>query len=419
MPALEFTATHHQEQRLWPGLVALARILALPAAELEDAVEHQLAENPALDRDRAGDCAASCAWCRDPAGAPAPDGPRELAAPPHDELVADARLLVGPTQVHLVEHLVACLDDRGLLGATPAELAEQTGASPQDVRDVVAALRVAGPPWTAARDLREALLLQLDALGDEAPELPRRLVADHLGALATGAFGRAARALGATRGEVVAARDFIRARLEAPTSTVANGAVASACRPDVVVLETAAGGLDVDLPGARHLRVRVDPGWRELARGGAGSPADRALATELVGRAETFADRLEDRRRTLLEVARHTVERQARYARGERPPAPLTRAAVARAVGVHESTVSRAVAGKLVQLPGGRPVAFASFFHASRGAEEALAEVVATEARPLSDAELACALGRLGFPVARRTVTKYRTRLGIASHAVR
>ena len=77
------------------------------------------------------------------------------------------------------------------------------------------------------------------------------------------------------------------------------------------------------------------------------------------------------------------------------------------------------MAGKLVQLGSGRTVEFASFFRASLGAEEALARVVAAEDRPLSDSELAGELDLLGFPMARRTVSKYRARLGIVPYTVR
>jgi RNA polymerase sigma-54 factor len=94
---------------------------------------------------------------------------------------------------------------------------------------------------------------------------------------------------------------------------------------------------------------------------------------------------------------------------------PLTRAGLAEQLGLHESTVSRAVADKLVALPGGRIISLAQFFDQSLAVRQALKAVVATEDKPLSDDEIAQRLGEQGFPVARRTVTKYRAMEGISS----
>jgi RNA polymerase sigma-54 factor len=426
MTVLELAASQRQQQRLWPALVALARVLVLPVAGLEAAIEHEVGENPALVRDEvAGGCPATCAWCaraaaagprdRGPDGREAPDVP----APAAGDLLADARPLLREREARLAEYVVASLDDRGLLACSPDEIARATGATPAELEHVVGVLRGAGPVSTAARDVREALLLQLEAMGDAAPVLARRLVEDHLDALASGAFAGAARALGVTRAEVVEARDFIRTRLQPPSRAAERGGAVAPAPPDIVVRELPDGALAVDLPDARHVRVRVDPLWLVCA-GDANRPAaERALARELIDRARAFAQRLEDRRRTLQAIAELTVHRQESFARGQAPPMPLTRATIARAAAVHESTVSRAVAAKLVQLPSGRVVPFASFFHAALGAEAALASIVAHEERPLSDAGLAAELGRLGYPMARRTVTKYRGRLGIVAHTVR
>jgi hypothetical protein len=98
---------------------------------------------------------------------------------------------------------------------------------------------------------------------------------------------------------------------------------------------------------------------------------------------------------------------------------PLTRAEVARELGMHESTVSRAVNGKHLQLPDGWLVPMAELFGTARSAQELLRAVVAAEARPLSDDQLADRLSAGGHTVARRTVAKYRARLGIPPAALR
>jgi RNA polymerase sigma-54 factor len=98
---------------------------------------------------------------------------------------------------------------------------------------------------------------------------------------------------------------------------------------------------------------------------------------------------------------------------------PLTRAEVAQTLGLPQSTVSRATAGRHAMLPSHRIVPMAAFYSASGGLAEEIRRLVAGEDHPLSDGELAGLLGARGYPVARRTVTKYRIKLGIAAAAQR
>jgi RNA polymerase sigma-54 factor len=116
----------------------------------------------------------------------------------------------------------------------------------------------------------------------------------------------------------------------------------------------------------------------------------------------------------------------ARYQRafldhGPRFLRPLTLTQVARELGVYESTVSRALAGKFVQMPDGRVVSFEVFFDGSLPVRERIREFVASEPpdRPLTDEDLVERLREEGIFLARRTVTKYREMAGIPSARVR
>jgi len=92
---------------------------------------------------------------------------------------------------------------------------------------------------------------------------------------------------------------------------------------------------------------------------------------------------------------------------------PITRASLAGELGVHESTISRAVAGKAVQLPSGRIVPLAKMFDRSLHIRTELRQIISEERRPLTDTEIVVLLKKKGFRVARRTVAKYRAMEGI------
>jgi RNA polymerase sigma-54 factor len=119
-------------------------------------------------------------------------------------------------------------------------------------------------------------------------------------------------------------------------------------------------------------------------------------------------------------VAGYAVEHQQAFLVGG-PAAlrPLTRAEVAAALGMHESTVSRAVADKYALLPDGTMVPLSRFFGVGGGVDGELRRLLASADGPISDQRLAERLREAGFPIARRTVAKHRARLGLAAAALR
>jgi len=98
---------------------------------------------------------------------------------------------------------------------------------------------------------------------------------------------------------------------------------------------------------------------------------------------------------------------------GEKYLQPVTRAQISKELEVHESTISRAVANKSVQLPNRKIVPLASFFDRSLNVRTVLKEIIDSESKPYSDSDLVELLGQRGFEVARRTVAKYRSIEGI------
>jgi RNA polymerase sigma-54 factor len=434
--ALALEARPQLELRVSPELIAYAGLLALPALELEQAVERELALNPALERVEPPVCAfcgeplddGRCLVCARPPRQTEFEPPIEVAtaAEPSaaEAFLADVRPLVRADDVAVLEHVVGSLDERGFIDATPDEVAARLELPRERVDRVLCVVRRHGPAGIAPTDVRECLLLQLDLLDGE-PEVPlvRAVVAAHLERLAFGHWHAIAEALGVTRQEVASAADFIRTRLRpsAPLEPPEYAAPAPPVLPDVIVHERddSSGTFVVELVEPRRLCLVVassygDADLRQL------DPKARAQVEEQLAQARSFLRRLDRRWQTMRTVAEVIVERQRDFIlHGARFITPLTRAEVAADLGVHESTVSRATSGRYVLLPSGCVVPFARFFDDAQGPCAALAQIVADEESPRSDADLAAELAQLGFAVARRTVAKYRDRLGIPPHTRR
>jgi RNA polymerase sigma-54 factor len=421
-----------------PALVAATALLALTAVELEQTVELELTNTPALERREPTNChlcggprvANSCRSCDRPyrTSERATDrdgriqGGNEAVAEPTlaETLLEDLVPMLIPRDKAIAVYLLGSLDERGFLDATVEGVADQLRLKPQVVGRVLDQIQATGPPGLAARDLRECLLLQLDRHADRTPacDLARQVVAEHLELLGTGQYGAVARKLGVERTEVAAAAQFIRERLSPhPALALTSTAQPPPLTPDMVVRD-ADNGLAVEVLERDRHQLVVSPIYERALSAPLPEDARETIRRQLVA-AREFVDRLEQRWRTMAKVTEVAVSRQREFVRGSGQLSPLTRAEVARELGVHESTVSRAVAGRNVLLPGGRVVPLASLFGRSSASQDALAELVAAEVRPKSDAELAEDLARLGFAVARRTVTKYRERLGILPSSLR
>jgi len=418
-----------------PALITATALLALPSFELEQAVARELADNPALERVDGGVChrcgrslaATGCHACERPrrslSAAAGGDGAAEPAArpAPAEALLGELAPLLGRGERAVAVYLLGSLDERGFLDTTVEEAAAVLAVEPRVVARVLGCLQTTAPAGIAARDLRECLLLQLERCqdGGRARELARRIIADHLPLLGGGRYGELARLLGVDRADVLAARDFVRARLQPrPGLGLAPATPVPALVPDIAIRETD-DGLAVELLERDRFRLVVSPAYEQAAAAPLGQPEREAIRRQLLA-AREFIDWLERRWRTMAGVAEAVVRRQPGFVRcGIRHLRPLTRAEIATAVGVHESTVSRAVAGRNVLLPSGRVVPLARFFDRSGAPQDALAELLAAEAHPKSDAELAEDLAALGFVLARRTVAKYRERLGVLPSAQR
>jgi RNA polymerase sigma-54 factor len=434
-----------------PLLVARMHMLALTSVEFEDVVHRELEENPALELVEQPPCKAggsgTCRVCsmmpwesvpggrechppRPIADVPVPDDPR-------DDLLLDLKASVDSELGFVADYVMARVDEQGYLNGDLSEIASVLRVPIREIERVIDVLRTIAPPGFAARDVRESLLLQCSGADGNVsvPPLVHEIVMEHLPSIARGQATAVARRLHTDSADVRAALDFIRTHLQARPGTALHPAPWSppapviALVPDVVVLAQERGeGFDVDVVESHRYALRIDRMYRELAQpatvddGGAGalSNRDRHHVIAQTKRAATFMTRVKERWQTILNVSRYVVEQQAAYLRdGPRSMRSLTRAEVAAAIGVHASTVSRATGGRFVGLPSGEVIPFSDLFDASLGARDVLRQIIASERRAMSDSDLADELARRGHPVARRTVAKYRGRLGLPASAAR
>lgn len=454
---MESALTLEMHTGVSPALLAFAGILALSSTELEDLVEQELSANPALDRAETPPCllcgsreGAACCVARGISQQSVTDRPPpqatgvrlaqpEWAAPVTgvEQLLSEVRWSCATAaDADLAEYLIASLDDHGFLRGGAEQVAADLGIDPARAARSLALIRTVGPPAIGARDVRESLLLQLDACRAASPwrELARAIADQYLEPLGRGRLGAITAALDRPQDQVVAAVRFIRAHCTpypAPGLREAATGSRAAVVPDVIISadQTGRDELHVELLEPARLALRIDPGYGQLAaqlvRNGAGRQraADgdlHAHVTDLVRQASWFMGRLDERFRTIRQVVAYAANRQRGFVfGGPRYLRPLAQADAARDLGMHESTVSRAVAGKYMMVPSRAVVPVQDFFRAALAPQEALRQLVATEERPLSDAELAQRLSAQGFTVARRTVAKYRDRLGLAAGPLR
>jgi RNA polymerase sigma-54 factor len=414
-PSLTFEALPRHAMHVLPHQVIFASLLELSGAELNDAIERELAQNPALVRDTPDPPTVPLVPASN-GPATAPGDPPAAQEPPTAALLSDAAASLPADDRWLAAYLLADLDERGLLGRSVEAIAVQLRVPPARMARVLTALRAVGPPGIAATDIRECLQLQLAALADRGiavPPLLSTLLEQPWELLTRPA--RCAAEIGASRAEVEQALDFLRRHCHPYALQLSSRAVpAAAPAPDLVVLRGPGGELDV-VAADQESWLRIDRHYLEVAGGGQLPRAQAAQVHEHICRARAFIAHLQQRTGTVLTVARAAVRHQAAFIHdGPRAHTSLTRSELAAALGFAESTVSRAVNRKSLRLPDGRVVELAALFGTAVGAREALRELLQGDLPARSDGELAVLLSAAGYQLARRTVTKYRGQIGAA-----
>lgn len=453
--------TLSQQQRLSPQLQQSLNILQAPVFELRQMVEQELAQNPVLEMespeisleetnpekelnddgfdeefDRLS--AMDEEW-RNYLSQSASRAPRTAEDEERRQFLFDSLTTPVTLQEHLMwqlsltetskenrkiaEMLIGNLDERGFLQTKLGDLSLSQGIPLASLRRAAAIIQGFDPPGVGAEDLRECLLIQLRRQGRE-HSLESRIVASHLDDLARKRFPQIARKLSVPVSEISRAAEHI-ATLNPRPASAFSSAPRQYISPDVHV-EKVNGNYTVTLNDDQLPRLRISNLYKELMSSPGSREEVRGYIRDKIRSGKFLIRSIHQRQQTIQRIAEEIVKRQREFFdEGPSRLKPMNMSQVAEAVGVHETTVSRAISGKYMSTP--RGVFEMRYFFTSGVATEdggqmsntsvkrTLAEVVRGEdpSKPWSDEELVAKLAERGIRIARRTVAKYREELNI------
>jgi len=421
-------------------------ILQLPVLELQSYIERELEENPLLERQEdmeheeapPGDDETEADWL------PYFDDSSDLGLPQErsepqiiqefslarptlfEHLLSQLRLSLPPGRERLIaEYLIGNLDEAGYLRIDEGEAAAALGVSRGEVERVVALIQTFDPPGVAARNLTECLLLQLRDRGIKDGFL-ERVIRDHLEDVGRGRWRKIARLTGTKVAQVQQAAEIIKTLDPKPGRKFFSNDGLRYLIPDVIV-KRVDGDYVVLINEGFLPRLAISQSYRRILSSADCDLATQRFISQKLQAAQWLIKSIEQRRFTLYKIASRLVELQRAFLDyGLGYLRPLNLQEVADQVGVHASTVSRAIANKYIETPRGT-YKMKFFFQGGLGnaatasIKQALAELIAAEdaRRPLTDEDLVAALSRLGYAISRRTVTKYRGELGIPPVQIR
>ena len=360
-----------------------------------------------------------------------------------DYLRDQMRLLdLTPRQQLLAEEFIGNIAEDGYLGATLEEmvrganqlLEEHASESEQDAKpqlfttaeaaEMLRVIQKLDPPGVGARDLRECLLLQLEARA-ETDTLAYRLVRDAFDDLKAHRWSDLGKRFGLDATEVQKVADEL-AKLD-PKPGLQHSATNEAYIIPYLVVEKIDGEYKVFLNDAGLPRLRISKTYQDIARDKKKFQGEnKDFINQRMNSAHWMIQAIEQRRQTMLKVMNFIVDRQRDFfEKGVEYLKPLTLREVADVINMHESTVSRVTNEKYVQTPRGLlPLKF--FFSSGLSTttgEDASARAIRAQIQkmvgdedpknPLTDQQIVEMFAQRGVKIARRTVAKYRDQLSI------
>ena len=340
-----------------------------------------------------------------------------------EHLMRQAELADTTTDVlQAMRHLVGSLDDRGFLTQSPADVALQTGIALASVQEAARQIKTFEPAGIGAANLGECLLLQLAVKG-RADSLAARIIRDHFALLTRRRIPELSRKLGIHTDDIQEAIEEVGTLDPAPGRRFADDSNRVVV-PDVTV-EKDGDEWKIHLNSDYIPRLRISSTYKDLIAKGSLNKEERDYVRERIRSGKFLINSIDQRQQTIERITREILKAQHEFFEsGVSKLRPLTMTQIADVVGVHETTVSRAIANKYIQTPHGVfdfKFFFTPGYQADGGAsvsntsvKDMINDLVEGEDRsqPLSDQEIVKKLQEKGINIARRTVAKYREELG-------
>jgi len=460
-----------QKQILTPGLVQMVTVLALNRLELREMINQELVANPVLEE--MTDQTPSVEEVREKAESePLVSPPNGDSAPPEkqdsfeqvdfgsffddyldpgfkspasepverpsfenflsrptslaDHLEWQMNLTICPEPVReAADSVIGNLNEDGYLTATVEEIADTGQHSKEDVEQALKLVQDLDPPGVAARDLRECLLLQLKVLGPE-NKLATRIVSEHLDKLQNKQYKEIARALDRPLPAVERALAVIRTLDPRPGQRY-NASAPTIVEPDVAIVKVG-DEYKVIVNDDGMPQLRLSHRYRRMLQQDTTTKDDRNWIKERFNSALQLLKNIEQRKQTIVRVCQVIIDRQREFLdKGDDYLRPMMIKEVAEIVGVHPSTVSRAVGNKYAETPQGVRELRSFFSEAVQGPAGSALPLVTLKrsvkrmieeedpVRPLTDDHITQRLHQMGISVTRRTVAKYREDMHIPS----
>lgn len=329
-------------------------------------------------------------------------------------------------------YIIQTLDDNGYMTCSVNDIADELGISPDEVQEALELVWTFEPAGVGARNLAECLELQLKAI-DRYTDQIGEILREHLEDIAMNRLSAVSKAVGISVYKVQDIADLLRSLEPKPGRMFAAPQSTNYIIPDVTV-ENNNGVLTASINSRSSPKVIIRNEYRKMLHD---AEKNSSVAAFLSGRFNTamwLVRSIEQRNETITKVTQAIADHQNEFfIKGKSAIKPLTMKEIADEVGIHESTVSRAVNGKYMQSPQGvyelryffsgtsRFTAANGESASSESIKMMISSMVESEDKtiPLSDRSIAEAIMITGVEISRRTVAKYREELGILSSSMR
>jgi RNA polymerase sigma-54 factor len=317
------------------------------------------------------------------------------------------------------------LDQDGFLAIEVYEICRYFHAPPSKIEAVLKKIKRCDPVGVSARNIKEALLAQIESLSDstDPPEFVRRIIQNEFELLSKRQYAELAKKMGTTVQMIKLVSEFITDNLNpfparANWGTVRNPSDTTPDvfhQPDIIInyLNNKPGNpLVIEIITPSRGTLRINPLFKQALKKQSSEKLEEWKKD--VDKASLLIKCIQQRNNTMRQLMERLAAIQKPFIiHGETYLEPLTRAQIAEELDVHESTISRAVANKTVQLPNKKIIPMAMFFDRSLAVRAILRNIIESETHPMNDTELQERLENQGVAVARRTVAKYRAMEGI------